>query len=52
MKHELFGTTETRSFPAALTTRDKREGRSNDKKDRPKERRESDRFIVVPGNPA
>ena len=49
MKHELFGTTETRSFPAALTTRAKREGRSNDKEDQPRERRESDRFIVALG---
>ena len=51
VKTELLGTTETRSFPAALTTRAKREGKSNDKKDRPRELRESDRFIVAQGNP-
>jgi hypothetical protein len=44
-----FGTKETRGSPAALTTRAKREGRSNDKKDRPRERRESDRLIVAQG---
>src|SRR5215471_8929039 len=47
-----FGTKETRSSPAALTTRAKREGKPNDKKGRLKERRESDRFIVAQGNPA
>jgi len=47
-----FGSMETRSFPAALTTRAKREGRPNDKKGRPTELRESDRFIVGPGNSA
>jgi hypothetical protein len=50
MKKELLGTTETRSLPAALTTRAKREGMPNDKKGKPRELRESDRFIVVPGN--
>src|ERR1041384_1733287 len=44
-----FGTKETRRTPAALTTRAKREGRTNDKKDRPRELRESDRFIVATG---
>jgi hypothetical protein len=33
----------------ALTTRAKREGRSNDKEDRLRGRRESDRFIVAQG---
>jgi hypothetical protein len=44
-----FGTKETRCSPAALTMRAKREGRSNDKKDQLRERRESDRFIVAQG---
>lgn len=44
-----FGTKETRCSPAALTTRAKREGRSNDKEDQPREHRESDRFIVAQG---
>ena len=45
-----FGTKETRRTPAALTTRAKREGMSDDKKGRLKESRESDRFIVAQGN--
>ena len=44
-----FGTKETRGSPAALTTRAKREGRSNDKEDQLRGRRESDRFIVAQG---
>ncbi len=44
-----FGTKETRCSPAALTTRAKREGRSNDKEDPLRGRRESDRFIVAQG---
>ena len=46
---QTHGTEEAWRVPAALTTRAKREGKSNDKKDGPKEQRESDRFIVVQG---
>ena len=49
MKNELLGTKETQSCPAALTTRAKREGVSNDKKDKPRQLWESDRFIVAAG---
>jgi hypothetical protein len=47
VKNELLGTKETQSCPAALTTRAKRVGVSNDKKDKPRQLWESDRFIVA-----
>ena len=48
-RKESHETEEARRVPAALTARAKQEGRRNDKKRR-LTLRESDRFIVAPGN--